>query len=248
MTIFALGGGDLAALETLPIDRLIVQETGKDKPNALFIPTASSDDMEYVETFKRAYGDAIGCPVDQLLLWRDELTENEIQAKIDWADLVYVGGGNTRKLLEMWRSRGVDRMLKKAAERGCVLSGLSAGANCWFKHANSDAPIMEGRTDILTMKLDCLAFVDLTLCPHMAREEFRPSEFRKMMETTEGVGIGVDDCAALQIKGETFRVVQCQPWAGIHILWNESGAVRHERIVASNTFQPISDLRAMCST
>ena len=45
--IVAIGGGDLRTLETLSIDREIINLTGKSRPRALFIPTASSDSEEY---------------------------------------------------------------------------------------------------------------------------------------------------------------------------------------------------------
>jgi len=45
--IVAVGGGDLRQLETLPIDREIIRLTARKRPNALFIPTASSDSREY---------------------------------------------------------------------------------------------------------------------------------------------------------------------------------------------------------
>ena len=45
--LVAIGGGQLAERETLAIDREIVNLTGKTRPRALFIPTASSDSREY---------------------------------------------------------------------------------------------------------------------------------------------------------------------------------------------------------
>ncbi len=41
----------MAERETLAIDREIVSLTGKDRPNALFIPTASGDSPEYWQSF-----------------------------------------------------------------------------------------------------------------------------------------------------------------------------------------------------
>ena len=59
--IVAIGGGDLRTLETLAIDREIVRLSGKTRPRALFIPTASSDSVEYWEAFHSVYGSALGC-------------------------------------------------------------------------------------------------------------------------------------------------------------------------------------------
>ena len=50
-----------------------------------------------------------------------------------WSDIIYVGGGNTLKMMKVWKKTGVDKMLKQAYEKGIVLSGLSAGSICWFR-------------------------------------------------------------------------------------------------------------------
>ena len=46
--IVAIGGGELKDLETLEIDKRIVELTGKTRPKALFIPTASGDAVGYM--------------------------------------------------------------------------------------------------------------------------------------------------------------------------------------------------------
>ena len=47
-------------METEPIDREIIGLTGKRKPRALFVPTASSDSARYVRHFERVYGEHYG--------------------------------------------------------------------------------------------------------------------------------------------------------------------------------------------
>ena len=66
--IVAIGGGDVRNLATQPIDIEIIRLSGKSSPNALFIPTASSDSVEYWEGFDRAYRENYGCATDVLFL------------------------------------------------------------------------------------------------------------------------------------------------------------------------------------
>ena len=54
-------------------------------------------------------------------------------------DVIYVGGGNTANMLAIWRVHGIDRALREAWERGAVLGGWSAGANCWFEDCVTDS-------------------------------------------------------------------------------------------------------------
>jgi dipeptidase E len=48
-----------------------------------------------------------------------------------------VGGGNTLQMMRVWRHQGVDKLLTSAYENGTVLSGISAGAICWFDSGHS---------------------------------------------------------------------------------------------------------------
>ena len=69
--IVAIGGGEISELETAAIDRRIIELTGKTRPKALFIPTASSDAPGYIDDFEACYGKHFGCQTRTL-----ELTQN----------------------------------------------------------------------------------------------------------------------------------------------------------------------------
>jgi dipeptidase E len=55
------------------------------------------------------------------------------------ADIIYVGGGNTLKMMTLRRKLGVDKALQQALKKDIILSGLSAGSICWFDYGNSDS-------------------------------------------------------------------------------------------------------------
>ena len=112
----------MAERETLAIDRKIVCLTGKGSPKALFIPTASGDSPRYWQSFQEVYGEELGCESDVLYLLGVSPTKEELEQRILSADLVYVGGGNTLKMMRRWRKLGVDKVLKEAYRRGIVLS------------------------------------------------------------------------------------------------------------------------------
>ena len=138
-SIVAIGGGDLGTLATQPIDSEIIGMSGSSRPKALFIPTASSDSVEYWEVFDWAYREKYGCDTDVLYLLGVAPSHEAIAEKIEWADIIYVGGGNTLKMMRRWRRLGVDDLLRAAHERGAVLCGVSAGAICWFERGHSDS-------------------------------------------------------------------------------------------------------------
>lgn len=242
LNIVAIGGGHLLERETTPIDAEIVRLTGKSNPVALFIPTASNDRPDYVDVFRDLYIE-LGCQVEVLAIAAQDPSPNEVAEKIARADLVYVGGGNTRTMLIRWKEIGVDRALWEAGLRGAILSGLSAGANCWFRYANSDAPMIEGAEGIATIRLDCLGWIDLAVCPHYSREVYRPDEMRKMMLTTPGMGIGIEDGAAIHVRGGEYRILSAWEDTTIHHVGMVEGEFYSRRLEASREFRPFAELQ-----
>src|SRR4030042_172523 len=101
--IVAIGGGEIGRagypIETTSIDREIIRLSGKANPRLLFIPTASSDSEKYIETVKAHCGKRLGCRMDSLYLIREKPSRQDIERKILGSDIIYVGGGNTLKML-----------------------------------------------------------------------------------------------------------------------------------------------------
>lgn len=243
MRIIAIGGGDVGAGETLAIDREIIRQSGKATPNVLFIPTASDDSEEYVDSVRKTY-EGEGCAVDVLRLWSVD-DETTVGPKLDWADLVYVGGGNTKKMLDRWREVGLDAAISAFIESDRPVSGLSAGAICWFRVANSDWPLYYPNPQSNTAPLDCLCFVDLAICPHTRDEGFRLAEFSDMMRSVDGVGIGLDDGCALQIVDATYRFIASQPNSFAHRVYRAGDAVVRETVEPHEDFRPLAELQSV---
>ena len=136
--IIAIGGGEISQNETYEIDKFIVEAAKKEKPNFLFIPTASKDAEAYVRIINKLYGE-LGCKTDTLYLSNTKVNTEEVNQKIENADIIYVGGGNTQYMMKVWQEYGVDKALIRAYKNGKVLSGLSAGSICWFISGHSDS-------------------------------------------------------------------------------------------------------------
>src|SRR5271166_3117174 len=110
--IVAIGGGEIRARGTAPIDREIIRLTRKKNPKLLFIPTASSDSERYWKHVQEYFGKFLKCKTDVLFLIKEQPSKQQIRQKILSADIIYVGGGNTLKMMRLWRRRGVDKLLK----------------------------------------------------------------------------------------------------------------------------------------
>ena len=207
MQIITIGGGSMIEGASAAIDKEVVSFSGKKFPNALFIPTASSDDLTYRNNFKIVYGQRLKCKTDELLLLQKNITKKAIAQKINWADIIYVGGGNTLKLMKRWRFLGVDEMLLKAANDNKVLTGSSAGALCWASYGHSDSMAYYHPQNWDYIKVKCLGMIPVLLCPHYLKEN-RDKSFKAMVNKTGGFGIALDDCSAMQIKNNKVRFIQ----------------------------------------
>ena len=100
--IVAIGGGEIVVeggvSQTKLIDRRIIRLSGKLNPKLLFIPTASHDAIGYCNNVLDYFGTELGCDVELLRLYTETET-TAIQKKIDNADIIYVGGGNTYAMM-----------------------------------------------------------------------------------------------------------------------------------------------------
>lgn len=240
--IVAIGGGDFRKYQTFAIDKEIVKLSGKKQPKMLFIPTASSDSVAYADAITQHFAD-LGCIVDTLYLIKDKIGAQEAQVKIVSADIIYVGGGNTLKMMILWRRLGIDRLLAQARDRGIVLCGVSAGSICWFAQGNSDSRKFKN-PEADYIKVNGLGFIAALNCPHYDAEADRKASLKTMMKKKAGVAIALQDCSALQVVGDSYRILRSNDIAqGYKIYW-KNGTFYEESLVATDEYKPLIDLLA----
>ncbi|MGC5000211.1 Type 1 glutamine amidotransferase-like domain-containing protein [Streptomyces sp. DT195] len=167
----ALLGGGFSTDDDGLLDDWVLDQVSVPRPRVCFIPTASGDAPGYVEQFLQAYQPR-SCVPGVLYLFRREFDDDALRTFLLSQDVVYVGGGNTANLLAIWRTHGVDRLLREAFERGTLLCGVSAGANCWAEasHTDSFGP--------LTHLADGLGLLTGSVCPHYDSEPGRRASYQ----------------------------------------------------------------------
>ena len=239
--IVAIGGGELRTLETTEIDKRIIALTGKRRPTALFIPTASGDAAGYVETFEACYGKEFGCQTRTLNLIQNPPAFAQMAALVLDSDLIYVGGGNTYRMMKIWRRLGLDSALAEAASRGIVLSGLSAGAICWFKYGHSDSRSFSKNTEWNYIRVSGLGLINAVYCPHYHSEN-REDAFSQMIAKRGGIGIACDNNAAIEIVGDHYRVLTSAPNAKAYKLFKHKGRVVVVELTQDCEYIPLVDL------
>lgn len=196
--IVAMGGGGFGSGSSM-LDRYALSLVPATRPKVCFIPTASGDDAGYTLEFYKAYG-SYRCDPHVLNLFSREV--EDIEAFLLGMDMVYVGGGSTANLLAVWRLHGVDEALEKAWYAGVVLSGLSAGANCWFEASTTDS-FLVGTADGLN---DGLGLLSGSYCPHYSSEpERRPNYMNLVAGGRLPAGYGCEDGSAVHFIGEELH-------------------------------------------
>ena len=199
--IIAIGGGELRERTTLKIDEYIAmlakQRAGENRPNALFIPTASHDYMPYYNTFHKVYTGVFNIKTDVALSVFKEVDMEKMKAKFDKADVIYVGGGDTVFMMESWKKTGLLDLIKDAYERGVIIAGLSAGAICWFSDIYTDSQMVNGDGEEKYAMFSGLSWIKGIISPHYGA---RMLDFDKIVCYNYDCAYGIEDDAALVIE------------------------------------------------
>lgn len=228
--IIAIGGGGFSKFgEYSPTNSLMeeyfLQQTGKANPSVCFIPTASGEAPKYIIDFYRFFGN-LECKPSHLSLF--DLPSSTLESFILEKDAIYVGGGNTKSMLALWKEWKLDIYLKKAWESGIVLAGISAGSNCWFEECVTDS--IPG--DLTALR--CLGFLQGSCCPHYYGEKKRRPAYRNLIQKKEiSNGIAIDDNVALHyINNRLEKVIRSNDMGGAYKVFNYRDEIKEERVEA----------------
>jgi dipeptidase E len=223
------------------IDQELLRLVGKPHPRVLFIPTASSDDQRYIERMREHFNALMAADFDVLCVATDDLARSEIEQRILRSDLIYVGGGNTLRMMKRWRRLGVDTLLAQARARGAVLAGTSAGSICWFNVGNSDSrKSINPAADYIKVK--GLGFIDALHCPHYDSEHDRQESLKRMMAKTPGIAIALDDNAAFVVIDAQYKIISAREGAQAYKIYWHQGAFYKEALPIDTIMRPLAGL------
>jgi dipeptidase E len=212
------GGGFYRDADNLELEKYIIRQAGGENPRVAFVPTASGEPDHYVASFYSAFL-KLGCRPSVLTFFK---RTPELRSFLLNQDVIYVGGGNTKSLLAVWRDWDVTEILREAWGSGIVLTGVSAGAICWFEQGLTDS-FSDG-----LRPLDCLGFLPGSCCPHYDGEAQRRPSYHRLLASGEiSAGIAIEDWTGVHFKGsEIYRVVAAKRGARAYSLRAVHGSVQ----------------------
>ena len=169
-----------------------------DRGSLLFVPFASSEPDAYTGVMRDALAPA-GIEVTSLH------QASDLTAAVAHAEAVFVGGGNSFRLLRALTTLGVLEPLRQAVRAGVPYLAASAGANlaCPTIRTTNDMPIVEPGS------LAALGLIPFQLNPHYFdpdpgsahQGETRPKRIEEFLEENDVPVLGLREGAWLQVSG-----------------------------------------------
>jgi peptidase E len=195
--IIAIGGGGFTHQADESLDQFVVDQSKKINNKIGFLATASNDDKKKINLFYNRFENT------ESELSHFNLT-SDVNGFSEWIlnkDIVYIGGGNTKFMLEIWKNNMLENIFKKAYESGIILSGVSAGAVCWFEWILSDS-VSPGFKPLKGINL-----ISGSCTPHSSNIE-RINQFQQDIKNGKlPHGIAIDDgVAVVFIDGKPTEV------------------------------------------
>lgn len=225
--IVAIAGGDLTS--TKKINMHIIELTNKTNPNVLFIGTASNDSKTYIESITNAF-EILNCKVKDLSLCTNSYENQKIDDLILWADIIYVGGGDTAFMMQIWKEYDLDKKLKEVYQKdSAVLAGISAGAICWFNCGYSDSMGLPKEDNCDFGWADgMLDIYHLAFCPHY-NETMRKS-FDLSLVKKDLIGLAMDNNTAFVENNENKYFIKSIDNANAYIIQYKNNKIEKKKI------------------
>ncbi len=195
--IITIGGGGFTHNTDKTLDEFVLSQCKKENLNIGFLATASKDNEKKIEFFYNRFENL------NLQLSHFNLCSH-VKNFSEWIlskDIIYIGGGNTAYMLNFWRENNLISIFNKAYENGIILSGVSAGAVCWFDWILSDA------SGSGLKPLKGINLISGSCTPHSSESE-RIKQFESNIKNNIlPSGIAIDDgVAVLFIDGKPTEV------------------------------------------
>ena len=195
--IIAIGGGGFTHQSDERLDDFVINQSTNKNKKIGFLATASKDDKTKIDLFYKRFENK------NLELSHFNLTSNEVGFS-QWIfdkHIIYIGGGNTAYMLEIWKNYNLINIFKNAYKKGIILSGVSAGGVCWFDWILTDS-LGSGYKPLKGINL-----ISGSCTPH-SLEDNRMSQYQSEIKKNKlPPGVAIDDgVAVLFVNGVAKEV------------------------------------------
>jgi cyanophycinase len=225
--LFIIGGAEDREEDKVVLTRLVEMAGGKDIRVAV-LTAASNYHEEMWTSYDQAFGD-LG--VDQRVAvhieTRDDANDEARAQAIYDADLVFMTGGDQKKLLALIGGTRIDRAMHRALrERGACIAGTSAGASAMSEHMLYDGARLDGGNSRRTVQISAgLGFMRrVVIDQHFSERERLGRLLHVVAQNPYLLGAGIDENTALIVE----------PGLGLEVVGEGSVTIIDGREMLSN--------------
>lgn len=218
-----------------PLLAYAAQLSGSKAPSICILNTAAGDDPgAYLRTYG-LFGSVPGKVTHLQLFPMPNVADPEDLLLSQ--DVIFVGGGSVANMLAVWRVHDLDRIMRAAWQAGIVLSGVSAGAICWFTSGTTDS----FGTDLRPFT-DGLGLLSPSYCPHYDSETGRRPLYQSLIAGgTLPPGIACDDGAAAHfVDDDLAEIVAEWPAARGYLVDRSDGGLAAETVLETRALRPVT--------
>ena len=211
MNLVLIGGGNnghtrsdgtKTPYELKEIDEYVNTLTSDKK--LLFIGHANKEfERTYFKTIKEIYEPfGFECKIMKLNFIKNL---DKCKELLDWASVIYIGGGNTKVMLDKWKEYHFDELFLSYLDKKIIV-GISAGACIFFKKFNTDSYLEEtGEYKII----DGLNVIPCMMTPH-ANDLERVKVTNDYIKNNDITNISFSKSVAIHIKDNNYKIVKAK--------------------------------------
>ena len=167
MVRFVLIGGKGKDSNLNHIENEIIKMTNKKNPIILYCPYATKDIEKSINKFHNLMNN-LECEIIDLTF--DNI--NDFDFLLNKADILYVGGGVSDDLVDIFKKYNLDKVLYKYLDSNKIYAGSSAGAMLYTKVSMGDKDMFSDNFHNYNYKMvDCLDILNISICPHYQNED-----------------------------------------------------------------------------
>ncbi len=168
----------------------------------LFIGHANKEfERTYLKTIKEIYEPFdFECKILKLNFIKNL---DKCRELLDWASVIYIGGGNTSLMLDKWKEYNFDKLFLTYLDKKIIV-GVSAGACIFFKKFNTDSFLKDtGEYKII----DGLNIVPCMFTPHANLTE-RLTINKEYLKNKDYINLSLSKSIAIHINNDKYKIIK----------------------------------------
>ncbi len=197
MRIVLIGGRDTDSKSNNIMDFIM---NYKINPNVLLVPAASMDSPKSIKNLSLLFNN-YKCNLKYLLLYENPKGINDL---LNWADIIYFSGGNTKHLVDKVLEYNIDKYLK---ETNKLIVGISAGMNMLAYAGMGDSYSYTDNFNTYNYKMvKGIGLINYVVCPHY--DTGNCYVFNDEPRNYKLPGLALENDTALYIDDNSYCVIK----------------------------------------